>query len=150
MMTPADAPPLAILTHAGLALAASRAVAQAAEAAAIARGCRVCIAILDGGGHLQHFLRMDGTHIASIEVAIGKARCALTFRRPTKVFADSVAAEGVALIALPGMVPFAGGVPLVYHDAVIGAIGISGGSPQLDDEIGAAGAAILLREGDSR
>jgi glc operon protein GlcG len=140
--------PLAVLTQAGLALSACRAVAQAAEAAATAKGCRMCIAILDGGGHLQHFIRMDGTHIASIEVAIAKARCALAFRRPTKIFADAVAADGPALIALPGMVPFAGGVPLAWRGEIIGAIGISGGSPLLDGEVAEAGADILLMEGD--
>jgi glc operon protein GlcG len=145
-----DSPALAIVTHAGLALSAGRAVAQAAEAAALAKDCRMCIAILDGGGHLQHFVRMDGTHIASIEVAIAKARCALAFRRPTKAFADAVAANSMGLLALPGMVPFEGGVPLIYRGEVVGAIGISGGTPQLDGEIGQAGAGILLTEGEPR
>ena len=143
-----DSPALAIVTHAGLALSACRAVAQAAEAAALAKDCRMCIAILDGGGHLQHFVRMDGTHIASIEVAIAKARCALAFRRPTKAFADAVAENSMALIALPGIVPFEGGVPLIYRGEVVGAIGISGGTPQLDGEVGQAGAGILLTEGE--
>jgi glc operon protein GlcG len=144
----ADSPDLAIVTHAGLALSACRAVARAAEAAALAKDCRMCIAILDGGGHLQHFVRMDGTHIASIEVAIAKARCALAFRRPTKAFADAVAGNSMGLLALPGMVPFEGGVPLIYRGEVVGAIGISGGTPQLDGEVGQAGADILLTEGE--
>jgi glc operon protein GlcG len=144
----ADSPDLAIVAHAGLALSACRAVARAAEAAALAKDCRMCIAILDGGGHLQHFVRMDGTHIASIEVAIAKARCALAFRRPTKAFADAVAANSMGLLALPGMVPFEGGVPLIYRGEVVGAIGISGGTPQLDGEVGQAGADILLTEGE--
>lgn len=148
MISPADGTALAIVAHNGLALSACRTVAQAAEAAAVARGCRVCIAVLDNGGHLQHFIRMDGTHIASIEVAIAKARCALSFRRPTKVFANSVAADGMALIALPGMIPFEGGFPLVYRGEIVGAIGVSGGSPQLDGEVGQAGAGILLNEGE--
>jgi uncharacterized protein GlcG (DUF336 family) len=143
MTLPAEGTGLEILTHRGLALSATRAVAQAAEAAAIARSGCVCIAIVDGGGHLQHFVRMDGSHIASIEVAIAKARCALSFRRPTKVFADSVAVGGAALIDLPGMIPFEGGVPLVYGGEVVGAIGVSGGSPELDGEVGRAGADIL-------
>jgi glc operon protein GlcG len=148
MISPADPPSLAIIAYAGLALSACRAVAQTAEAAAIAKGCRMCIAVLDGGGHLQHFVRMDGAHIASIEVAIAKARCALSFRRPTKSFADAVAADGMALTALPGIVPFEGGVPLVYRGEVIGAIGVSGGMPQLDGHVAQAGADILLREGE--
>ena len=148
MTPPADSPGLAIVTHGELALSAAREVMRAAEAAAAARGCRMCIAILDRGGHLQNFIRMDGTHIASIEVAIAKARCALSFRRPTKIFADAVAADGTALIALPGMIPFEGGVPLVYRGEIVGAIGVSGGSPQLDGEISQAGAEILLREGE--
>jgi uncharacterized protein GlcG (DUF336 family) len=122
-------------------------VAQAAEAAALAAGSPVCIAIVDGGGQLQLFLRMDGSHSASIEVAIAKARCAQAFRRPTRLFADAVAAGNVALIGLPGMVPFDGGVPLAYRGEVAGAIGVSG-SPQLDGKIAQAGADILLREGE--
>jgi uncharacterized protein GlcG (DUF336 family) len=148
MTPPTDASALAVVPHNALALSACRAVAGATEAAAVARGCRVCIAILDGGGHLQHFVRMDGTHIASVEIAIAKARCALSFRRSTKIFADAVAADGAALIALPGMIPFEGGVPLVYRGEIVGAIGVSGGSPQLDGEVSQAGAEFLLREGE--
>jgi glc operon protein GlcG len=148
MTSPTDPSALAIVRHAGLALSACRTVAQAAEAAATDKGCRMCIAVLDGGGHLQHFVRMDGTHIASIEVAIAKARCALSFRRPTKSFADAIAADGMALVALPGIVPFEGGVPLLYRGEVIGAIGVSGGTPQLDGHVAQAGADILLREGE--
>ena len=113
MTPPADSPGLEIMSRSELTLSAARDVMRVAETAAVAKGCSMCIAILDRGGHLQHFIRMDGTHIASIEVAIAKARCALTFRRPTKIFADAVAANGAALIALPGMIPFEGGVPLV-------------------------------------
>jgi uncharacterized protein GlcG (DUF336 family) len=147
-MTPTpDAMPVAIVAHAGLTLSACRIIAEAAEAAALAAGCRVCIAIVDGGGHLQHFIRMDGSHHASIEIAIAKARCSLAFRRPTKVFADAVAAGDVALMSLPSMVPLQGGVPLTYRGEVIGAIGVSG-SPQLDGQVGEAGADILLRKGE--
>jgi uncharacterized protein GlcG (DUF336 family) len=147
-VTPApDATPIAIVAHAGLALSACRTVAEAAEAAALAAGCRVCIAIVDGGGHLQHFIRMDGSHNASIDIAIAKARCSLAFRRPTKVFADAVAAGDLALTSLPGMVPFQGGVPLTWRGEIVGAIGVSG-SPQLDGHIGEAGADILPRKGE--
>lgn len=133
-----------VLTHqTGMALSTCRAVMHAAEAMAVAKGGTMCIAIVDAGGHLQHFIRMDGTHIASIEVAIAKARSALVFRRPTKLFAEAVAANGLALTALPGIVPFEGGVPLLYRGEVIGAIGVSGGSPELDGLVGQAGADIL-------
>ena len=129
-------------------LAASRAVMQAAELAARAAGCRMCIAVLDGGGHLQLFTRMDETHSASIEVAMAKARCAVAFRRPTKRFAEALAGGGSALLALPGVIPFEGGVPLVYRGAVVGAIGVSGGTPEQDGMVGEAGAAVLTDKGE--
>ena len=136
------APPLA--DKKALTAGAARAIMAAAEAEAARVSCKMCIAILDDGGHLNHFVRMDGTHIGSIEVAIAKARSALLYNRPTKAFSDAYAAGSTALPTLPGIVPFEGGVPLVHQDRTIGAIGVSGGSPQLDGQVAMAGAATLI------
>jgi glc operon protein GlcG len=85
---------------------------------------------------------LDDTQVASVEVAIGKARTAAIFRRPSKVFEDQVEDGRVAALALPGATPLQGGIPIAVEGKVIGAIGASGNSPQEDEEIALAGAAV--------
>src|SRR5262249_8460023 len=79
--------------------------------------------------------------VASVEVGIGKARTAAIFRRPSKVFEDQVRDGRVAALALPGATPLQGGVPIVHEGKGIGAIGVSGNTPQEDEDIAKAGAA---------
>jgi glc operon protein GlcG len=85
--------------------------------------------------------RLDDMQVASVEVGIGKARTAAIFRRPSKVFEDQVRDGRVAALALPGATPLQGGVPIVFEGKVIGAIGVSGNTPQEDEDIAKAGAA---------
>jgi len=126
-----------------LTLEAARAVAGAAEAEAIRRGATVVIAVVDDGGHVVLLERLDDTQVASVEVGIGKARTAAIFRRPSKVFEDQVRDGRVAALALPGATPLQGGVPLEAGGVVVGAIGVSGNTPQEDEDIAKAGAAAL-------
>jgi glc operon protein GlcG len=114
----------------------------AAEAEAQKRGATVVIAVVDDGGQLILLERLDDTQVASVEVAMGKARTAAIFRRPSKVFEDQVKNGRVAALALPGATPLQGGVPITVDGKVIGAIGASGNSPQEDEEIALAGAAV--------
>jgi len=86
--------------------------------------------------------RLDDTQVASVEVGIGKARTAAIFRRPSKVFEDQVKNGRVAALALPGATPLQGGIPITVEGKVIGAIGASGNSPEEDEEIALAGAAV--------
>ena len=130
-----------------LSLAAARAVAAAAERAAIAAGFTMCIAILDDGGNLVLFQRMDGTQIGSVDVSIAKGRSAISFRRPTKVFEERVAGGWHPVLGLPGAVPVEGGVPLVAAGQMVGAIGVSGGTSAEDGEVAAAGVAALAAGG---
>jgi uncharacterized protein GlcG (DUF336 family) len=102
-------------------------------------------AIVDGGGNLVYFEKMDNTQIGSIDVAIDKARSAALFKRPTKDFEDALASGGGGLVVLgvpgaPGTVPLEGGIPLVINGNVVGAIGISGETPQQDGQCARAGA----------
>ena len=99
----------------------------------------VVIAIVDDGGNLLLLERMDGTQLGSVEVAQAKARSAVLFRRPTKVFSDRLAEGGTALLSLPGALPIEGGVPLAVNDTVVGAIGVSGVTSQQDGQIAQAG-----------
>lgn len=134
----ADLPSKRVLT-----LEAAKAVAAAAEAAAAARRATVVVAVVDDGGHVVYLSRLNDTQVGSVEVGIGKARTAAVFRRPSKVFEDQIREGRVASLALPGATPLQGGIPLVLDGAVIGAIGVSGNTPQEDEDIARAGAAAL-------
>jgi uncharacterized protein GlcG (DUF336 family) len=118
-------------------------VASAAEADAQRRGATVVIAVVDDGGHLLLLERLDDTQVASVDVAIAKARTAAIFRRPSKVFEDQVKNGRIAALALPGAAALQGGVPLFYEGRVVGAIGVSGNTPQEDEDIATSGAAVL-------
>jgi glc operon protein GlcG len=124
-----------------LTLEAAKKIAAAAEAEAKKRNATVVIVVVDDGGHLLLLERLDDTQVASVEVGIGKARTAAIFRRPSKVFEDQVRDGRVAALALPGATPLQGGVPIVFEGQVIGAIGVSGNTPQEDEDIAKAGAA---------
>jgi len=87
--------------------------------------------------------RLDDTQVASVEVGIAKARTAAIFRRPSKVFEDQVKNGRVAALGLPGAAPLQGGVPIVHRGKVIGAIGVSGNTPQEDEDIAKVGASAL-------
>ena len=128
-----------------LTLAAARRVTAAAEAEAAKRGLGVVVAVVDEGGALITLERLDAAQVASVDVAIAKARTAAIFRRPSRVFEEQVRNGRVAALALPGAAALQGGLPLEYGGRVIGAVGISGDSPQVDEDIAAAGAAALAR-----
>lgn len=125
-----------------LTLDAARKIAAAAETDAKTKSARVVIAVVDDGGNLLLLERLDDTQVASVDVAIGKARTAAIFRRPSKVFEDQIRDGRIAALALPGATPLQGGIPIIFEGKVIGAIGVSGESPSQDEEIAKAGAEI--------
>jgi uncharacterized protein GlcG (DUF336 family) len=126
-----------------LTLEAARHVGAAAYVEAVKRHATVVIAVVDDGGHVVFLERLNDTQVASVDVGIGKARTAAIFRRPSKVFEDQIREGRVASLALPGATPLQGGVPLVVDGRVIGAIGVSGNTPQEDEDIAKAGATAL-------
>lgn len=134
----ADLPSKKVLT-----LEVAKKIAAAAEAEANKRGSTVVIVVVDDGGYPLVLHRLDDTQVASVEVGIGKARTAAIFRRPSKVFEDQVKNGRVAALALPGATALQGGVPIFYEGKVIGAIGVSGNTPQEDEDIAMAGAAVI-------
>jgi uncharacterized protein GlcG (DUF336 family) len=121
---------------------------SAAEAEARGNGWAVAIAIVDCGGHLVMLHKLDGTQHSSVDVALGKARTAVNFRRPTKHYEDAISAggNGLKFLAMPGMVPFEGGVPIVVDAQIVGAIGVSGVQAEWDSRIALAGIAAATRE----
>ena len=124
-----------------LTLEAAEKVAAAAEAEAKKRNATVVIVVVDDGGYPIILKRLNDTQVASVDVGIGKARTAAIFRRPSKDFADQIKNGRVASLVLPGATPLQGGVPLVFDGKVVGAIGVSGNTPQEDEDIAKAGAA---------
>lgn len=105
----------------------------------------VAIAVVDPAGFLVAFERLENTQLGSIEVSLEKAKSAALFRRPTKVFEDSLAMGGanLKLLKLPGGLPIEGGLPIVVGGKVIGAIGVSGVKSIEDGQVAAAGLEAL-------
>lgn len=135
-----------MLQKLSVSLEAARRVAAAAEAEARANEWAVVIAVVDEGGDLVYLQRHDGVQLGSIDVAIAKGRSALRFKRPTLAFEDMVGSGRQGYLAMPGVVPVEGGVPLEVAGQVVGAIGISGVQSKQDGQIARAGAAALLYE----
>ena len=112
--------------------------ASAAMAKANAIGAPTVIAVVDVGGHLTVLMRRDHTQFGSIRVAEAKARSAVAFMRPTKIFEDSLV-ETPRILAISEAVPIEGGLPLIWDGRIVGGIGCAGATPQQDGQVAAAG-----------
>jgi glc operon protein GlcG len=124
-----------------LTLQIAKQVAAAAEQAAVANHNQMFVLIVDDGGNLMYMERMDGAQLGSFEVARAKARSAVFFKRPTKMFEDAVIKNGYTpILKLPDAMPIEGGIPLIVDGHILGAIGVSGGTPQEDGKAAQAGA----------
>jgi glc operon protein GlcG len=122
----------------------ARAVIHAALAEAKQRNWKMNVAVADSGGNLVAFERMDGAMLASIQIAMHKARAAAAFRRPTKVFEDGINLMHLNyLLAFDGVIASRGGIPLIEQGKMIGAIGVSGGTDSQDEVVSKAGAAVI-------
>jgi uncharacterized protein GlcG (DUF336 family) len=115
-----------------------RRVAAAAEAEARRHGWNVAIAILDDGGHLLHFHRMDGATPANATIALEKGRTAAVSRRSTKVWEERVAGGRLSMLSMP-VLPVQGGLPILVEGECVGGIGVSGVASHEDEQIGQAG-----------
>jgi uncharacterized protein GlcG (DUF336 family) len=128
-------------------LSASQAVLDAARAKAAQIGVPMNIAVVDQGSNLVAFARMDDAWLGSIDIAQNKAYTARAFDMPTKDLAP-LAQPGAPLYGIEAsnqgrLVVFAGGIPLVSDGRVVGAIGVSGGSVEQDQEVAEAGVAVF-------
>jgi glc operon protein GlcG len=105
----------------------------------------VAVAIVDIGGELVYFEKMDGTQTGSVSVSIEKARTAALFKRPTQTFEEAVAggATGMPMLGLRTAVPLEGGIPLVMGGKIVGAIGVSGATSAQDGQCAKMGAETL-------
>ncbi|HLP98970.1 MAG TPA: heme-binding protein [Sideroxyarcus sp.] len=126
-----------------LTLEDAKRVAAAAEAEARANEWKVVIAVVDDGGHLLYLQRSHDTQFGSVETATMKAHAAVAFQRPTKASEEAVLTGRLIHLALPGVIPAEGGIPLLRDGVVIGGIGISGVRSAQDGQIAQAGVNAL-------
>jgi uncharacterized protein GlcG (DUF336 family) len=119
----------------------ARKVMNAAEAEASKNNWAVVIAIIDSGGNIVMLHRRDDTQLSSIDIAQGKAKTALMYKRPSKVLDDAITGGGGGLrfLALKDIVTLEGGVPIVLDGKIVGAIGVSGVLSSQDSQVARAG-----------
>ena len=131
----------------GLTLEGARKVIAAAEAYAKQHSAPGgAIAVVDDGGNLMALVRLDGTFSAGPKISIGKARTAVLFKKPTKVFEDLINKGRTTMVALEDFTPLQGGIPIVVNGEIVGGIGVSGASSaQQDEEVAIAGAEAAKR-----
>jgi glc operon protein GlcG len=103
----------------------------------------VVIVVVDGSGTIIELSRMDAAQVASVNVGIGKARTAAIYRRPSRDFEEQIRTGRIAALALSDATPLQGGVPVLVGGRVVGAVGVSGDTPQIDEAIAIAGAAAI-------
>lgn len=139
-----DGMPFDVPYGAAISLERAEAAIHAAVAEAKRRAWKMNVAVVDSGGNLVAFERMDGAQLASIQVAEHKAVAAARFRRETKVFESAIQNNNlISLMTLDGIIASRGGIPLVEQGKIIGAIGCSGGAGSQDEVVCKAGAAVI-------
>jgi len=122
--------------------------AEAAIIAAMAEAkkhdWKLNVAVVDSGGNLVAFQRMDGAQLASIQISEHKARAAVTYRRETKAFENAIQLNNLNyILTFDGVIASRGGIPLVEGGKIVGAIGCSGGTGSQDEVACKAGAATI-------
>jgi uncharacterized protein GlcG (DUF336 family) len=130
---------------ASISLETARKIATAAIAEATRNGWTVAVAIVDPGGDLVYFERLDGTQLASSQISQDKARTAARFKRSSKLFEEALAGGRLAVLGLAGITPLEGGIPLILDGKIIGAVGVSGVTSPQDGVCAQAGADALGR-----
>jgi glc operon protein GlcG len=128
-----------------LSLEDARKAAVAAAAEAKKNKWNMAIAVVDDGGMLIYFERIDETQFGSIDIAIGKARTAASLKRPTKALEDALNKGQNAILSFPNILPREGGLPIFADGKVIGAIGVSGGTSSEDAQVATAGVDALKK-----
>jgi len=123
-------------------VAGAKKIAAGVVAECQKNGWNVAVAVVDTHGFLVYFERMDNTQTASMDIAIGKARAAATFRRPTRVFMEAINKGGPATATLPGVFASPGGLPIMVDGKVTGGVGVSGVTGDQDEQCSKAGLGI--------
>ena len=121
----------------------AEAAIQAAVAEARRRDWKLNVAVVDSGGNLVAFQRMDGAQLGSIQISQAKAHSSAILRRETKAFEAGIQGGNNYLITLPGVIASRGGIPLIEGGKLIGAIGCSGATGSQDEVACKVGAATV-------
>jgi len=124
-------------------LEAAKKMVAAGEVEAMKNGWSVAITIVGANGELILFHKLDETQPGSIAVSQGKARTSAQFKRPTKAMEEMISGGKTAFLAVEGIVPIQGGLPVIAEGKVIGAIGVSGVTSAQDEQVAAAALAAL-------
>ena len=124
-------------------LAGAKKIAAATLAECQKNNWRVAVAVVDTHGSMLYFERMENTQYASNDVAIGKAKAAATFQRPTRAFMDAINKGGAATLSLGPIYASPGGVPIMQDGKVIGAVGVSGVTGDQDEQCAKAGLSAM-------
>ena len=119
-------------------IAAAKKIAAGVIAECTKNSWNVAVAVVDNHGFLVYFERMENTQTASMDIAVGKARTAATYRRTTRVFMEAIN-KGPATATLPNVVASPGGVPIFADGKVIGGVGVSGVTGDQDEQCAKAG-----------
>jgi glc operon protein GlcG len=127
-----------------LTLADVKRLLAAAEAEGLRNHWNVAIAVLDDGGHLLGFQRMDGATPANAEIAVRKGRSAAVSRRSTRNWEERIAGGRMAILKMP-VLPVTGGLPIVVEGECVGGIGVSGVQSHEDEQIAQAAIDALLK-----
>jgi glc operon protein GlcG len=114
----------------------------ACEAEAAKNNWAVAISIVDDGGYLLGFQRMDGAPVISADVSLGKARTSAMTKRPSKFFEDRIK-DRPAFVTFPAGLPIQGALPIMHQNECVGAIGVSGVQSHEDEQIALAGVKAL-------
>jgi glc operon protein GlcG len=138
-----DTMPFDVPYGAPISLDRAQGVISAALAEAKKHDWKINFAVVDSGGNLVAFARMDGAQLASIAISEHKARAATSFRRETKAFEGAIQGGNAYVLSLDGVIGSRGGVPLIENGRLIGAIGASGGTGSQDEVCAKAGAALI-------
>lgn len=117
-------------------------IVEAARQKALAMGVPQCIAVVDAGGHLLAFVRMDGAFSQSIDTALSKAQTAASYGQPTGTIAEGIDLR-LAIATRGKRINLPGGLPVVIDGRTIGAIGVGSGTGAQDREVAEAGIAVL-------
>lgn len=134
-----------LLDRKALTLAEARKAVAAATAEAKANNWNVVIAVVDDAGYPLSIDRLDNAQRPSVDIAVGKARSAALFRRPTAALEEAINKGRTALLSADGYIFMQGGVPIVVNGDVIGAVGVSGVRADQDEQVATAGVKAIGR-----
>lgn len=124
---------------------AVKSLLASAEATAKQNKWMVSIAVTDAAGDLLGFLKLDNASTGSVQIALGKARTAARFGRPTKVYADRVLSDTLTFLSVEGLITLQGGLPITVNGKVIGAVGVSGATSAQDEQVAATAIAAVIK-----